>query len=111
MKAYLLAFGGTSVSRDDMARILDECEEVSDWRSDLPFCFYLHSESRAPALSECIKHQVGGDVRVFISEIGENSDGFITKESWYFILDSDSEKTFGEVTGASSAERSLSRSP
>jgi hypothetical protein len=87
VKVYLLVYGGGDlVTRDDMATILDECPAITDWRSDLPFSFYLHSNESATALSDWIKLRIGGQTRLFVSEISENSDGIITKDSWYFIF-------------------------
>jgi len=54
----------------------------------LPFCFYILSNASASELLEDLKSSmktIDREARLFISEIPENSDGFITKESWYFI--------------------------
>lgn len=86
MKVYLMVFGGEGVDRETITRVLNETSEITDWRSDLPFCFYLHSTSEASTLSDTLKYRIGGTNRLFLTEITDNSDGFITRDSWYFLF-------------------------
>jgi hypothetical protein len=86
-KSYLFVYDNEVGTRDQVKAWLDSMDEVLDWRYEIPNSFYLISEKSAKELSEHF-HQVSGqrkNVGFIITEIVDNSFGWLDGKSWYLI--------------------------
>ena len=88
MRAYLLVYGDSLGTRDEVMKILDSLLEVTTWRYDMPHSFYIVSERSAEELSKAIRSKVAKaeNPRFLVTEISENRQGYLTKESWHLVL-------------------------
>jgi hypothetical protein len=59
--------------------------EIITWRYDQPHAFYLISNKDAKTIAARLHDLAGGKGRFIVSEITDNSSGWITTESWYLI--------------------------
>ena len=84
-KAYLLAYSSSLGDRDAVKSILNGLTSVSKWRYDLPNSVYIISDHSARQLAEEIRRAAGDKGRFLVTEIPDNSWGWITGESWYLI--------------------------
>ena len=84
-KCYLLTHSSLVAPYQQMKKVLSSIPEVLTWRTDIPNCFYLVSEADANALVALIREKTGKNGRFIVSEITDNRNGWLTKESWYFI--------------------------
>lgn len=84
-KAYLLVFSSTLGSQDSVKRILNQVHKIDKWRYDIPNSFYIISEHSAREIATEIRDYAGGSGRFIITEIPQNSYGWLTSESWYLI--------------------------
>ena len=82
--AYLFVYAEDLGTREDLRDFLDGLPEVLNWRYDLPNAFYIVSESEASELAKKIKRI--GDGRFVVTEIPENSDGWLPRRSWEIVL-------------------------
>ena len=84
-KCYLLMHANTAASYQQMKVVLNAIPEVKTWRTDIPNCFYVVSETDAKTLANLIREKTGNKGRLIVSEVSGNCYGWLTKESWYFI--------------------------
>jgi hypothetical protein len=84
-KCYLLAHSSAAASHAQMKTILNTIDEVVHWRSEMACVFFVVSEKSASDLTKLIRAQSGDKGRFIISEITQNRNGWITKDSWYMI--------------------------
>lgn len=84
MKTYLFTFGVSFGSRNEAKEILRKCSSVNSWRTDMMREFYLKSEADANTIAEEIRN-IKKSGRFIISEITDNCQGWIQKDSWDFI--------------------------
>ena len=84
-KSYLLSYSDATGKQEQVRDYLDKIPEITHWRYDLPHAFYLVSTANAKTLA--IKfQQLAGDKALFIiTEITDNSWGWLTPESWHLI--------------------------
>jgi hypothetical protein len=82
--AYLLVYNDALGSREDVKRCLNEMDEVTTWRYDLPHSFYFVSESDARTLAESIRKRLGKG-RFLIAEITDNKQGWLPSDTWYLL--------------------------
>ena len=88
MRYYLLAYGRDLGTRDQIKSCLDALPEVNSWRSEMPYTFFIQSESDAESLGKAIIKcvQPSGNPRMLITEIGRTSGtswGWLS--SWKFL--------------------------
>ncbi len=86
MKTYLFVYANSLGDREKVKAILCSMQEVSHWRYDMPNSFYIRSDSSAQELVEAIVGKVGSGVKRFIiTEISDNRQGYLPRETWNFI--------------------------
>lgn len=83
-KAYILIYSDVKMDRQDVQRWADAERKVITWRYDLPNSFYLVSENSASELADSFA-ETFGKVRFLITEISTNRQGFLPKNTWYFL--------------------------
>ena len=85
-KVYLFVYGNSLGNRDEVRKIIDSIPQITNWRYDIPNCFYIHSSSSAVELVDLIKAKLNEEkVSFFITEITGNYEGYLSKETWDFI--------------------------
>ena len=84
-KAYLLVFSDTMGDHSSFKSWANSSSLVDTWRYDLPHCFYLVSEASASELDEDLKDFFGIEGHYLITEISENRQGRLPKDTWYFF--------------------------
>lgn len=85
-RAYLLAYSDTVGNQEKMAGFLGQLQDIiSHWRYDMPNSFYLVSTADAKTIASRLRTLTGDSGRFIVSEITDNSWGWLTDESWYLI--------------------------
>ena len=84
-KAYLFVYSDLVGTREQVRDILDTMPEVITWRYDLPNCFYIISEAAAETISEQFRAKRGDVGRWIFSEVTDNKQGFLLKETWFLL--------------------------
>ena len=83
--AYLLIFSEATGGKEKVREWLNAEDLVLHWRTDLPNRFYVISEATAAELSESLSNPIGRKGRFLFSEVGENRQGLLPKETWYLL--------------------------
>lgn len=84
-KAYLLTFSDGFGSREKIKKCLNTMSSVTNWRYDMTNAFYLISEEDAHVISNDLRELMNSEGRFIIVELTENKQGWLTKDSWYFM--------------------------
>lgn len=84
-RTYLFVYAADLGTREELRDFLDDLPEVLNWRYDLPNAFYLVSESEAGELADKIRQVSRG--RFIVTEITENSEGWLPRRSWDVIAE------------------------
>lgn len=84
-KSYMLVHSNNCASHDDMKGHLNAIKAIDTWRTDITNCFYMVSSLEAVELAKEIRQLTGDKGRFIISEVGSNSNGWLTSESWYLL--------------------------
>ena len=84
-KAYLLVYGPSLGTREELEICLNGLAQVLDWRYDLPQSFYILSVESSEKLADLIYETMGRKGRFIIAEVNENSNGYLPKASWYLL--------------------------
>ena len=84
MKNYLLIFNNLFATRLEAIEIVKKIPAIKSWRSDMPNAIYLKSESSAQQLCDALR-ELRNKGRFLVCEIGANRQGYLTKESWDFL--------------------------
>ena len=84
-KAYLLVYSSTLGTYDEVKACLNQIPEVLTWRKDLPSSFYLISETDATTLARLIRECRGKKGRFLVTELVDNSNGWLPNASWYLM--------------------------
>ena len=84
-KAYLLLFSDAIGGKEKIREWLNSEDSIIHWRTDLPSMFYVISEVIATDLAQSLSIFIGGKGRFLFSEIGENRQGRLPKETWYLL--------------------------
>ena len=84
-RAYLLIYSSGVGTREEVRDYIDELPEILNWRYDIPHAFYLVSESSADEITEKILTFTDGDGRFLITEVTENSQGWLPKRTWQLL--------------------------
>ncbi|MCH7878471.1 MAG: hypothetical protein IH914_04040 [candidate division Zixibacteria bacterium] len=88
-KSYVFFYTDKVGSREAVKKLLDSIPEISHWRFDMPNSFYLVSEESAEVLATKILQSTNNSGRFLITEYSENSQGWLTKQSWYLLNNKD----------------------
>lgn len=88
MKNYILIFNNLFATRIDAIEIVKKIPEIKSWRSDMPNAIYLKSDNNAQQLCDAIR-EVRDKGRFLVCEIGDNRQGYLTKDSWRFLSNTD----------------------
>ncbi len=88
MKNYILIFNNLFATRIDAIEIVKKIPEIKSWRSDMPNAIYLKSDNTAQQLCDAIR-EVRDKGRFLVCEIGDNRQGYLTKDSWRFLSNTD----------------------
>ena len=83
-RAYLFIYSGVG-TREEIRDYIDDLPEILNWRYDVPHTFYLISESNADEIAERILQFTDGDGRFLITEIADNSQGWLSRGAWRFL--------------------------
>ena len=86
-RAYLLICSSGVGAREDVRDFIDSQPEILNWWYDIPHAFYLISDSDADEIAELILQFTGGDGRFLITEVAENSQGWMQRGAWQFLND------------------------
>jgi len=84
-KAYLLLFSEAIGGKEKIREWLNQDDSVIHWRTDLPSMFYVISEANAADLSQSLSTFLGGKGRFLFSEVSENRQGRLPRETWYLL--------------------------
>lgn len=87
IKSYLLAFSDTLGTRDEVKQCLDVMSIPLTWRYDMNNAFYIVTEASAAEIADKIREHFKNNGLFIIAEVGGNKEGWLTKDSWYFLND------------------------
>ena len=82
-RAYLFVYAADLGEREDVKDHLNDLPELLHWRYDLPNAFYLVSDVSAKELANKIRPLGNGPF--IVTEIPENSQGWLSRRSWEII--------------------------
>jgi hypothetical protein len=85
MKNYLLVFDETLEESEEIEEILNAIQDIVDWRSDLPFAYYIKSDKNAECLSDQVTRLCPAEMAFIITEITSNSSGSLEPAAWDFM--------------------------
>ena len=84
-RAYLLIYSNGVGTREEIRDYIDNLPEILNWRYDVPHAFYLVSESNADEITNRILHFSKGNGRFLVTEVVENSQGWLPRGAWRFL--------------------------
>ena len=84
-RTYLLIYSDKLGTREEIRAFLDKRSEILNWRYDLPHTFYLVSDLLAEELYEVIQSHNQQRGFFLISEVGQNTQGWLPAESWVLL--------------------------
>jgi hypothetical protein len=84
-RTYLLIYSDKLGTREEIREFLDKKSEILNWRYDLPHTFYLVSNLSAEELHEVIQSHNQQRGFFLISEVGQNTQGWLPAESWMLL--------------------------
>lgn len=84
-RSYLLIYSDRLGTREEIKEFLDRRSEILNWRYDLPHAFYLVSNLSAEELYEIIQSYNQERGLFLISEVGENTQGWLPAKSWMLL--------------------------
>jgi len=84
-KAYLLLFSDATGGKQVIREWLNREGAVIHWRTDMPNSFYLISEATANELSQSLMNRIGKKGRHLVTEITDNRQGMLPKETWHLL--------------------------
>lgn len=86
MKAFLLVFDSSVISRDEMHRKLDRITEIANWYSLLDNTFCLASDRDAKWLAARLREDVIPNTRFIVTEVEKHKKGgWLPREIWEFL--------------------------
>lgn len=84
-KSYLLLYGSNLGSPDQVRDWVDSIDIITDWRTQLPQCIFLISESSAEDIYKELIKKVGEKGTFLIVEYSKNSQGRLSDETWHLL--------------------------
>jgi hypothetical protein len=111
MKAFLLVFDSSRISRDQVSRLLDKISQVRHWYSFFDNTFCLASEQSAKWLAARLRDEVIPEIRFLIVEIeADKKGGWLPREIWDFLNQPEAPALYNYARGGNSQrEDELSR--
>jgi hypothetical protein len=86
VKAFLLVFDGSKISRDLVSRRLDKISEISNWYSLFDNTFCIASDRDARWLAARLRDETIPDVRFVIAEVEQGKKGgWLPRVIWNFL--------------------------
>ena len=83
-KSYLLVYNDNFGTREEAKEVLNKIAEISNWRYDMPYMFYIVSEYSAKQIASKIREHIGKGAFI-VTENTDNSYGWLNGESWYLL--------------------------
>jgi len=84
--SYILCYDDAFGDRDKVKGYMNSIPQITHWRYDLPHCFYVVStSSSADIITNQLRRLSGEQGRFFFMQYHENSQGWLTAESWYLL--------------------------
>ncbi|HFF6664427.1 hypothetical protein ACPEEE_00865 [Klebsiella pneumoniae] len=84
-KLYIFNYTEEVGTREQIKAWLGQEEKITNWRYDMPGCFYLVSDATANELSQSFIMFNGTKGRHLIAEINDNRQGLLPKQTWTFM--------------------------
>ena len=84
-KSYLFVHNSQAGTRESMIKALDKITIIDTWRYDMPGVFYIISTATANELAAEFERIRGVGGLYIFSEYSQNSQGRLTKETWYLL--------------------------
>ena len=84
-KAYLFLYDDAVGSREQLRGVLDSMLQVTNWRFDLPHCFYVVSPYSAEDLYNAFVKKNGTKGRFMFIEASANRQGLMLPDTWYLL--------------------------
>lgn len=83
-KLFLLLYGDSTGTREQVKLAVNNCEHIVTWRYDLPHSFYLISDSNAKEIATALRVRLPNG-RLVVIEATDDFWGWGTQETWYFF--------------------------
>lgn len=85
-KSYVLVFNSNFGERENLVKILDQCQTVIIWRYDLTNAIYIVSNNTAFEICEELERlNPPGNARYMLLEYNGNAQGRTSKETWHLL--------------------------
>jgi hypothetical protein len=86
MKTYIFSYNNHyEITNDDLDSLLKEIfTTIGDFKKNMDFSFFISSNKNAQYIADIIINKIP-HLRFFITEIGNNRQGWLPKETWIFI--------------------------
>ena len=84
-RAYLLLYNDDVGTRDAIKHYIDNDPLVLFWRYDLPYSFYIISNSSAQELAESFQGLNKKNGMFLITEVSKNKQGWLIKDAWTLL--------------------------
>lgn len=104
-RAYLFIHSSGVGTREEVRDFIDNVPEILNWRYDVPHAFYLISECDAHEITERILQFTEGEGRFLITEVAENSQGWLPRGAWRFLNEKTPAKASSSPRKARAAKR------
>ena len=86
MKVYQLTCSPLFGEENDVTYMLKGIDSIKDLRSPIPYFFLIKTYDTAPTLAEKLLKVFPGR-RFLLSELTDNRQGYLPKDTWDFIKD------------------------
>ncbi len=81
---YILIYNAVLVPEEEMKDLLNKASFISDWRTDIINTFLIKSDHSADEIADFLIAEKP-NVRFLVSEINQNRQGWLPKDSWSFM--------------------------
>lgn len=86
MRAFLLVFDSSKISRDLVSRRIDKISEIGNWYALFDNTFCIASDQSASWLAARLREDVIPDVRFMVAEVQKGKKGgWLPKVIWEFL--------------------------
>lgn len=86
MNTYIITYSDKLGTQEQVADVLDNISDITDWRYDMQNCIYFKSEKTPDYLAKKIRTKLPKG-KFIIVEIGNNKmrNGYLDPDMWDFI--------------------------
>lgn len=84
-RSCLFVYNDSVGTREQITSVLNRMTTVMTWRYDLPNCIYIISDHSADDISKEFERVRGSHGLFIFLEYNQNSQGRMTRESWYLL--------------------------